>query len=168
MFKFIDSSFKIALLATFSCFPSFSVSPQSDFHINKQLYSESADPSADIIQAQATAKRAHKHILLDFGGNWCGDCQVLDYNLHQPPNDDLLAKHYVVVHIDIGHIDKNLDVARRYGVQISHGVPGLAVLDGNGKVLYAQHEKEFEHATPEQLTALLDRYKSSTATRPGL
>jgi len=25
-----------------------------------------------------TAVASHKRILLDFGGDWCGDCQVLD------------------------------------------------------------------------------------------
>ena len=132
---------------------------QSTFHVNKQLYNETADPSADIARAEQTAVRAHKRILLDFGGNWCGDCQVMAYNFGQAPLADLLAKHYLIVHVDIGHIDKNLAVADKYGVQIRHGVPGLAVLDAHGRVLYAQHEKEFEHATPEQLEALLDRYK---------
>ena len=147
-----------AALFAFLALP-LAVPAQSSFHVNKELYNEQADPAADIAQAERTALREHKHILLDFGGNWCGDCQVMDYNFHQPPTATLLTQNYVVVHVDIGHIDKNLEIAKRYGVQIAHGVPGLAILDARGKVLYAQHEKEFEHATEDQLTALLTKYK---------
>ena len=132
---------------------------QTGFHVNKTLYSETADPHADIAAAEARARREHKHILLDFGGNWCGDCQLLDYYYQQAPNVQLLAHHYVVVHIDIGHIDKNLDVAAKYHVPIDHGVPGLAVLDANDHVLYAQQAKEFEHTSVEAVAALLNRYK---------
>lgn len=129
------------------------------FHPNPHLYSETADPHRQIADAEVQARRQGKHILLEFGGNWCGDCQVLDYLYHQSPNADLLARGYVVVHIDIGHIDKNLDVAARYGVPVDHGVPSLAVLDAQGRVLYAEQPKEFERTTPEALHALLERWK---------
>ncbi len=156
---FPASALKAALAALLALPFGFATGAQQGFHVNKQLYDESADPSADIARAERVAASAHKRILLDFGGNWCGDCQVMAYNFQQAPLADLLAKHYLVVHVDIGHIDKNLAIAARYGVQIRHGVPGLAILDAHGKVLYAQHEKEFEHATPEQLQTLLERYK---------
>ncbi len=154
------SRFRIALLAFSVLSSGFLAQAQTPFHVNKQLYNETANPAQDIAIAEKTAIAEHKNILLDFGGNWCGDCQVLDYNFHQAPTAALLQENYIVVHIDIGHIDKNLDIAQKYHVQIAHGVPGLAIIDPHGHVLYAQHEKEFEHATPEQLTALLTRYKS--------
>ncbi len=133
---------------------------QADFKVNKSLYSESASASADIAAAQVAARRDHKHILLDFGGNWCGDCQLLDYYYHQAPNAEILAKYYVVVHIDIGHIDKNLDIAEKYHVPIAHGVPSLGIIDAQGKVLYAERAKEFEHTSPEAITAFLNRWKA--------
>ncbi len=136
---------------------------QEPFHPNPHLYSETAKPSEQIAAAEAEAQRDRKHILLEFGGNWCGDCQVLDYYYHQPPNAGLLTRGYVVVHIDIGHIDRNLDVAERYNVPIAHGVPSLAVLDAHGKVLYAEKPKEFERTTPEALHALLERWKPAGA-----
>ncbi len=139
---------------------------QQPFHVNKNLYPESANASADIAQAITLATKTHKNILLDFGGNWCGDCQLLDFYYQQPPNDMLLARAYITVHIDIGHIDRNLDIARRYQVPIAHGVPGLAILDSHGKLLYAQHEKEFEHTSPQAITALLTRYQPTPA--PGM
>ncbi len=132
---------------------------QGQFRVNRDLYSATANPVADIAEAEKQAQREHKRILLDFGGNWCGDCQVLDYNAHQSPSAELIAKHYVVVHIDIGHMDRNVDVADKYHVPIAHGVPSLAVLDARGKLLYAEQPKEFEHASAEQLAAFLDKWK---------
>jgi thiol:disulfide interchange protein len=89
--------FKIAIGMTF--FFVMGSSPtapaQSGFHANKNLYSETADPANEIDRAERVARRDHKRILLDFGGNWCGDCQVLGFYYHQAPNAELLAKYYV-------------------------------------------------------------------------
>ena len=126
---------------------------------NKNLYSETSDANADITAALVRARREHKRVLLDFGGNWCGDCQVLDIYYHQSPIAELLEKNFILVHIDIGHMDRNVDVAKKYNVPITKGVPALAVLDASGKLLYAEREKEFEHPSPEAITAFLNRWK---------
>jgi thiol:disulfide interchange protein len=127
---------------------------------NKNLYSETSDPTADIAAAVAQARREHKRVILDFGGNWCGDCQVLDIYYHQSPNAELLNKHFILVHVNIGHMDKNVDVAKKYNVPITKGVPALAVLDAHGNLLYSEREKEFEHTSPEAITAFLNRWKA--------
>jgi len=128
--------------------------------VNKNLYSETANPTADISAALIRARKEHKRVILDFGGNWCGDCQVLDIYYHQSPNAELLAKYFIVVHINIGHMDKNVDVAKRYNVPITKGVPALAVLSAHGTLLYSEREKEFEHTSPEAVNAFLNRWKS--------
>jgi thiol:disulfide interchange protein len=134
--------------------------------VNKNLYSETANPTADINAALAQARREHKRVILDFGGNWCGDCQVLDIYYHQSPNAELLTKHFILVHINIGHMDKNVDVAKKYNVPITKGVPALAVIDANGKLLYSEREKEFEHTTPQAITAFLSRWKPVNNAAP--
>jgi thiol:disulfide interchange protein len=127
--------------------------------VNKNLYSETANPTVDIAAALAQARRVNKRVILDFGGNWCGDCQVLDIYYHQSPNAELLAKNFILVHVNIGHMDKNVDVAKKYKVPIAKGVPALAVIDAHGNLLYSEREKEFEHTSPEAITAFLNRWK---------
>jgi len=134
--------------------------------VNKNLYSETANPNADIASALAQARREHKRVLLDFGGNWCGDCQLLDIYYHQSPNAELLARNFILVHVNIGHMDKNVEVAKKYNVPITKGVPALAVIDANGKLLYSEREKEFEHASPEAITAFLKRWKPVNNAAP--
>jgi thiol:disulfide interchange protein len=131
--------------------------------VKKHLYSETADPKADIAAALKQARAENKRVILDFGGDWCGDCQVLDIYMHQDPNAELLARHFIVVHVDIGHMDHNVDVAQKYNVPIQKGVPALAVLDSHGKLLFSQENKEFENMRnmkSEDVTAFLNKWKA--------
>jgi thiol:disulfide interchange protein len=130
---------------------------------SRHIYSETADPKADIAAALAVARRDHKRVLVDFGGDWCGDCQVLDIYFHQPPNADLLAQNFVLVHVWIGHMDANLDIPAKYGVPIAKGVPALAVLSPSGQTLYAQRTGEFENMRnmdSASVTEFLNKWKS--------
>jgi thiol:disulfide interchange protein len=131
--------------------------------VKKHLYSADADPKADIAAALKQAHHEHKRVILDFGGDWCGDCQVLDIYLHQEPNLDLFERNFVLVHVDIGHFDKNVDITEKYGVPLKKGVPALAVLDANGKVLYSQQAAEFgdmRYMQPTSVTEFLNRWKA--------
>jgi len=129
----------------------------------KNIYLETAHPTEEIAAALVAAKRDHKRVLLDFGGDWCGDCQVLDIYFHQPPNDRLLGDNFLLVHVWIGHEDANLGVAEKYGVPIKNGVPALAVLSPEGKVLYAQATGEFRdmrRMDAASVTEFLEKWKS--------
>ena len=137
--------------------------------VKKHLYSETANPTADIAAALKQARAEHKRVILDFGGDWCGDCQVLDIYMNQSPNAELLAKHFIVVHVDIGHMDHNVAVAEKYKVPIAKGVPALAVLDAHGNLLYSQENKEFENMRnmrSEDVTAFLKKWKAQPAPKP--
>jgi len=136
----------------------------------RHIYDENADAKAEIREALATAAREHKRVILDFGGNWCGDCQVLDIYFHRAPNDALLNANYVLVDIDIGRMDKNVDVAEKYEVPLKKGVPALAVLDGHGRLVYSQANGEFEkmrHMDPDSVTQFLEQWKGGGADNKG-
>jgi thiol:disulfide interchange protein len=131
--------------------------------VKKHLYSAEADPKAEIAAALKQASLEHKRVILDFGGDWCGDCQVLDIYFHQPPNLELLDKNYILVHVDIGRFDKNLDIPEKYNIPLKKGVPALAVLDSNGKLLYSQQAAEFgdmRYMYPTSVTEFLNRWKA--------
>ena len=112
-----------------------------------RLYPDPARADADIGAAVDRAHREGKRVLVDFGGDWCTDCKVLDANLRKPENAALVSRRFVTVHVNVGErgIDTNFDVAKRYGIPLEKGVPALAVLDSNGRVLFAQKSGEFEN-----------------------
>ena len=154
----------IALLPVFCCGLSRAQDPKPPAHpyTKKHIYSETEDPRVVIAAARKQAKANHKRIILAFGGDWCGDCQVLDIYFHEAPNEDLIEKNYILVHVNIGHMDKNLDVAQSYGVPIAKGVPALAVIDARGKVLYSQATGQFSsmrYMSVSSVTDFLNRWK---------
>ena len=128
----------------------------------RNVYSDTADAHAEIRDALARAAREHKRVLLDFGGNWCGDCQVLDIYFHREPNADLLAKNYILVDVNVGKYDKNLDLAKQYDIPLQKGVPALAILDAHGHLIYSQRQGEFEamrRMDPNSVTQFLEHWK---------
>jgi len=110
------------------------------------LYPDVSRARADVEAAMKVAARAHKRVLVDFGGNWCPDCKVLDINLRKPEAAALLKAHYVLVHVNVGDkgISDNFEIAERYGIPLKKGVPALAVLESDGRVVYSQKNGEFE------------------------
>jgi thiol:disulfide interchange protein len=134
--------------------------PAIPFNPSKHIYPEISAAPGDVKAALAKAKKEHKRVILDFGGDWCGDCQVLDIYFHQSPNAEIVEKNFIEVKVNIGREDANLDIAHKYGVPV-HGVPALAVLRSDGTVAVAQ-DKEFSdmrYMQSSSLTAFLNKWK---------
>jgi thioredoxin 1 len=134
----------------------------------REIYPAPEQAKVDIAAGLKAAAASHKHVILDFGGNWCGDCQVLDIYFRDPANKLLLEANYILIHVNIGHMDENQNIAERYQVPIAKGVPALAVLDAHGKLLYSQRTGEFEtmrRMEPSAVTSFLLQWKPA---KPGM
>jgi hypothetical protein len=137
---------------------------------DKDIYHPGSDARAEIKEAIERAGKERKRVILVFGANWCYDCHVLDLAFHRPDLAPVIEKYYEVVHVDIGQYDKNLDLAAQYNVPLKKGVPGLAVLDSKGKLLYSQTNGEFENArslAPADLLAFLNKWKPASTVNKG-
>ncbi|HEX4287093.1 MAG TPA: thioredoxin family protein [Terracidiphilus sp.] len=133
---------------------------------SREIYPDPSQGRTDLVAALKTAAAVHKRVLIDFGGNWCGDCQVLDIYFHNDANRAILESNFVLVHINIGHMDENVDIAQKYNVPLAKGVPALAVLSENGKLLYSQRSGEFEamrRMESSSVTQFLVQWKPSKA-----
>ena len=148
------------------------VNPSWRVHLqltSTELYPAAANAHEDIRQAILRASAEHKIVLLVFGGDWCVDCHLLDLYFHDPGNASLLAANYVLVDVNIGEYDRNLDLAHKFGIPLSNGVPALVVLDGAGRVLYAQRNAEFENMRVQDasaVTAFLQKWKPKATHKP--
>ncbi len=128
----------------------------------RDIYPAAEQAPADLAAALQTAAATQRHIILDFGGNWCPDCHVLDGYLHDAANQPILDANFVLVHINIGQLDRNVDVAERYHIPLRKGVPALAVLDSSGRLLHSQEGGEFEdmrHLQANAVTVFLTAWK---------
>jgi thiol-disulfide isomerase/thioredoxin len=86
--------------------------------------------NAAVAKARARALKAHKLLIIDLGGNWCGDCRVLTGTLDLPEMKAFVDRHYEVVDVDVGRFDKNLQVPGAYGIHKRlEGVPALLIVD---------------------------------------
>lgn len=101
-----------------------------------------SDPQKDIAAALAGAERDGKLVLLDFGADWCVDCNVLERLFRDPSVAPFLAAHFHLVRIDLGKYPngpeqaRNVDVAANYGIDpIKTGIPALVPLDPRGLVV---------------------------------
>ncbi len=123
---------------------------------DRAIYPDPAQAKADLAAALKTAAATHRRVLLDFGGNWCPDCQVLDLYLHDARNRPILDANFVLVPINIDMEDANLDIASHYGIQIKTGVPALAVLSEHGALIYSQRDHQFSAMRSMQSSAVTE------------
>ncbi len=135
---------------------------QQPFDTSKSIYVPGLNAHAEIAQALKLAAQQHKRVLVVFGANWCYDCHVLDLAFHRPDVAAVLGPNFEVVHVDVGEYDKNLDIMQQFQVPKERGIPAIAVLGSDGKLLYSQKGGEFEKArslSPEDVLAFLNQWK---------
>ena len=140
-----------------------SAKPPAHPYTKRHLYDEQVDPNQLVTDALKQAKAEHKRVILDFGGDWCGDCQVLDIYSHEAPNDDLINKHFIVVHIFVPSDYSNMARWRRStGYRLIAEFLRWQCSTANGKVLYSQKTGEFNdmrHMDAASLTEFLNHWK---------
>ena len=130
------------------------------------LYHAGSDAQQEVARTIAEAGKENKRILLVFGANWCADCYALDYGFHRPRIEPLLNANFKVVHVDVGRFDTNLDLVRKYHVDLEKGIPSLAVLTSSGGLLSST--AEFERArvmTEEDVLQFLNSWKGPATGR---
>ncbi len=133
-----------------------------------KVYDESADGKTQIARAIAQAKKNNRRVLIQWGGNWCGWCVKLAELMERNP--DIRRKilyEYDLIHVDIGHFDKNMELAAKYGADLkANGVPFLTVLDGDGKVIANQETGALELKNkpahdPQKVLDFLTKHQAS-------
>ena len=103
-------------------------------------------------------------MLLVFGGNWCYDCHVLEHALHEGTAGEIMQESFLLVDVDIGEGDKNLDLLKKYRIPLEKGVPAVAIVDSHGELVYSSGDGEFESARKmmkADLLAFLRRWKET-------
>lgn len=110
-------------------------------------YDESAIPTSQLPKALEAARQEHKRVLIVFGANWCPDCRELDKEIHAGGElTHLIDQRYVVLKVDVGHFDKNLEFTHLYGTPIGKGIPSVVVVTPKDEVVYETRAGELANA----------------------
>lgn len=120
--------------------PSVSLAPVPDG------YDPSADASAAVAAAVAAAGADGRPVLLDFGSSWCEDCQALSALVDTAGVHRILARNYHLVTVDVGHYDRNTQLASRYVTLAQSGIPALVLLGPDGTRTDTGDPSEFANA----------------------
>lgn len=116
------------------------------------------DAAKDIKNAIAKAKKEHKRVLIDIGGEWCPWCHKLEEFFEA--NKDVTEfrdKHFVTVKVNWSPENKNEAALAKYPKIPSF--PHFFVLDENGKFLHQQDTGELESGDHHDHDKVLDFLK---------
>jgi len=130
---------------------------------NPGPYDESADAKADIKQALAEVAATNTPVIIVFGANWCGDCRMLDSAMKRGASASLLSRDFKIVKVNVGRFDKNVDVAKSYGVPLDKGIPAVAIVSTKEEVLYVTKEGELADARKMGEDGVYEFFKRVTA-----
>jgi thiol-disulfide isomerase/thioredoxin len=99
-----------------------------------------ANADADVDAAFARARHSGKYVLIDLGGNWCGDCRVLAGVMALPQLRAFLNAHYEIVDVDVGRFNRNLQIPARFGItERLEGVPCVLIARPDGTLVNEGH-----------------------------
>ena len=118
-------------------------------------YQPERDAKASLAAALQSAKAGHKRVWVQIGEANCPACKRLYLFLEAHPSlADLLHQHFLPLHVGISR--ENIPLFREWGTpQLTHGVPVILILDGEGKILATAAAKTFTASVGEFSEATL-------------
>jgi hypothetical protein len=134
----------------------------------RKIYNETADAKAQVATAIAGAEESDIRVLINWGANDDERCTRFSQTQRAPEiaGPRFFSDEYKVVYVDVGHGDKNMDVAAAYGAKPAAGaLPYLTVLDKAGKVLAGAPSSDMTGDDPaafdpKKVAAFLAKYQA--------
>jgi thioredoxin-related protein len=111
----------------------------------RKLYDPSIDGMKQVREAVSVAAREGKHVLIQYGGNWCSWCIRFDAFCKADSSiSKIIALNYVPVKLNYDQTNKN-DAANLYlGNPARFGFPVFIIVDGKGNVIHIQDSSLLE------------------------
>lgn len=135
-------------------------------HPEARPFGKPEDAARQIDQALTAAATKGRRVILVFGANWCYDSRALAGWFATPRFTAMLRDRYEIVWINVGDApgekDRNLDLARRFGLDGIKGTPTVLVTDASGKPLNLGDAPSWRNASTrseQSIFAYFDRLK---------
>ena len=102
------------------------------------------DAQRDVENAISRAKQENKIAVIILGANWCHDSVSLAGWVDTPRFMDMMFDRYVLVFVDVGVPQdgrgRNLDIAKRFGIDKVKNTPLLLMVSGDGARLNSKKD----------------------------
>ena len=130
----------------------------------KKLYDPSIDGMKQLKEAIASVRTSGKHLLIQYGGNWCPWCIKFDgFCKGDPDISKVISDNYIPVKLNYSPENKNLHANEYLGNPKRFGFPVLIIVDGKGKVLHIQDSGLLEEGQGYNKDKVLGFLKNWTA-----
>ena len=127
-------------------------------------FDKHADAMRDVDDALAAAKESGKRPLLVLGANWCHDSRGLAKKFQTERLSRIIEGGYELVWVDVGRKDRNLDVARRFGVERIIGTPTILILSADGSILNADSVNDWRTADSRSIDEAIEYFGAYAAS----
>lgn len=117
-------------------------------------YDATRDALVDVDAALLAARTSGKHVLLIMGGSWCHDSMALWDQFHTPRTATMLAARYEIAWVDVGQRDRNLHIARRFGLVGIDGTPTVLILRPDGTPTNLEDAPRWRNAASRKPAAI--------------
>lgn len=128
-------------------------------------YNETEDAAKKIAELVKKAKKEHKNVMIQAGGNWCIWCLRFNNFVQTTPElMKLVDDNYVYYHLNYSPKNKNEKIFAQYGNPgDKYGYPVFIVLDEHGKQIHTQDSAVLEEGkgySLDKVKAFFEAWKS--------
>jgi thioredoxin-related protein len=130
-----------------------------------KLYDPALDGMKQIKEAVSKARSQSKHVLIQYGGNWCSWCIKFDAFCKADTSImKLISTSYIPVKLNYSPENKNEEANIYLGNPVRFGFPVFINVDGNGKVLHIQDSSLLEEGKGYDQSKVLGFFRNWTAS----
>jgi thioredoxin-related protein len=128
-----------------------------------KLYDPDLDGMKQINEAISKAKSQGKHVLIQYGGNWCSWCIRFDAFCKADTSImRIVNSNYVPLKLNYSPENKNEAANRFLGNPARFGFPVFIILDRTGKVLHIQDSALLEEGQGYNTRKVKDFFRNWT------
>jgi thioredoxin-related protein len=130
-----------------------------------KLYDPALDGMKQIKEAVSKARSQSKHVLIQYGGNWCSWCIKFDAFCKADTSImKVISTSYIPVKLNYSPENKNEEANIYLGNPVRFGFPVFIIVDGNGKVLHIQDSSLLEEGKGYDQPKVLGFFRNWTAS----
>jgi Thioredoxin-like len=128
------------------------------------------DNDAAVDAALEAANANRRHVMIIFGGAWCHDSLALINAFDRPEAQAMLAARYEMVWVDVpvSRGERDIAVARRFGLGPIVGTPTVLILSADGTAINLADAPRWRNAASRKPAAIIRHFERAvhTTARP--